>query len=109
MEEGIRGAVRVSCRQISALEDVGSHFQITWAARDTFRPYIDAVPVNGTEVSHIVNGDSEADETSLVWLLDIVDGSVRLELNPLDLLGVLLEEFIHVASIEANIYAAFEL
>ena len=47
-------------------------------------PYIDLAPVNGIELSHIVNGDSEADKTSLVRFFDIVNGFVRLKLNPLD-------------------------
>ena len=109
MEEGIRGAVRVSRRQISALEDVGSHFQITGSARDTFGPYIDGVPVNGSKLSHIVNGDSEANKTSLVRVFDIVDGFVWLKLHPLDLCGVLFKEFSDVTSVEANIHFAFEL
>jgi hypothetical protein len=56
-----------------------------------------------------VNGDSEANKTSLVRVFDIVDGFVWLKLHPLDLCGVLFKEFSDVTSVEANIHFAFEL
>ncbi len=106
LDERVALPISISCRDISALIDVcaDSFHSDTLGIRHSF-PGRDLTEVDGTILGLVMNAQFHRDNASLVMILDLANGEVRVHLEPLDL-RALVHKFLDVCLVIGHRFLA---